>query len=192
MSDDERWGRLFDDLELQAVAAERASRGTQAGELARAELAGTVLADRLRARIGAAVTLRVAGVGSLPGVLERVATDCLLLHSSTGQEWLVAVPALVSVAGLGRESLGPPASVIDARLGLAHLLRGLARDRAAVAIVLTDGGPALDGTIDRVGSDYLELARHPVGELRRRGQVADVQLIALSAISAIRRAGPTN
>jgi hypothetical protein len=48
-------------------------------------------------------------------------------------------------------------------------------------------GTALDATIDRVGADFVEVATHAAGELRRRGEVRDVEVIPTAGIAAIRR-----
>jgi hypothetical protein len=68
-------------------------------------------------------------------------------------------------------------------------LRGLARDRAPVQVVLDDG-TALHGTIDRVGADYLELAEHP-GDLHRRADaVRGVRTVVIDAVVLVRTAQP--
>ena len=53
---------------------------------------------------------------------------------------------------------------------------------------LRDGG-VLDGTLDRVGGDFVDLALHGAGEVRRRGEVRAVTAVPLAAIAAVRRAG---
>jgi hypothetical protein len=65
-------------------------------------------------------------------------------------------------------------------------LRGIVRDRSVVRLHLRDG-VILDGTVDRVGGDFLELAMHAAGELRRRKEVREVMVVALAAVVALRR-----
>jgi len=67
-------------------------------------------------------------------------------------------------------------------------LRGIARDRSAVRLLLRDGS-ALAGTVDRVGADFVELAAHPAGELRRRVEVRDVLVVPTAALAVVRREG---
>ena len=48
-------------------------------------------------------------------------------------------------------------------------------------------GTVLDGTPDRVGADFVELALHPAGEQRRRSTVSQLLVVATEAIVAVRR-----
>lgn len=64
------------------------------------------------------------------------------------------------------------------------MLRGLARDRTAVAIDFWPTGH-LDGTIDQVGADHLDLAVHPPDVARRVGEVRQVRTIPFEAVAAI-------
>ena len=63
------------------------------------------------------------------------------------------------------------------------VLRATAR---RTAVHLIDGTTA-DGTIDRIGADFVEIAAHAAGELRRRSEVRDVLVAPLSAVAAVRR-----
>jgi hypothetical protein len=91
------------------------------------------------------------------------------------------------VSGLGRFTAAPEEGPVRARLDLRRALRGLARDRSAVLVVLDDGA-VLSGTVDRVGADFLELARHEPDELRRGPAVREVQAVALPAVAVVRAA----
>lgn len=73
------------------------------------------------------------------------------------------------------------------RLGMGSALRALARDRADVVLHLASGstGRTVNGMIDRVGSDFLELAAVPSGEARRAGNVRTVYAVPFTAIGAL-------
>ncbi len=182
-----RWERLFADLEGQAEALARAERAAEVETRARGEIGQLALLDRLRAALATSLRLQIAGAAPVAGTLLRVGPDWLLLDESGGREVLVVTAHLLGVRGLGRLSAVPgSASVVASRLGLRHALRGIARDRAAVRVELASG-VAVDATIDRVGADFVEVAAHAPGEVRRRADVREVELIPLAAIAAIRR-----
>jgi hypothetical protein len=183
-----RWDDLFADLEAQADALEVAERAVEVGERARIEFAAIGLLDRLRAAIGTPIRVEVAGGLALEGTVQRTGADWVLLDRCAGREALVALGALRSVHGLGRVSAVPGTEgVVAARLGLRSALRGVARDRSAVRMHLVDGA-VHDATIDRVGTDFVEVARHAAGEARRRGEVRDVVIVPMGALAAVLRA----
>jgi hypothetical protein len=182
----ERWDDLFDDLQAQAEALAAAGRAGEVAERTRAELSRLTLVDRLRTAVGHQVRLRCAGDVSPSGVLERVGAEWALLDTGGGREALVAMTAVLAVNGVGRLAAAPDAGVVESRLGLRSALRAVARDRSVLRVSLRDG-TTLDGTVDRVGADFVELAVHPAGELRRRGEVREVSLIPTAALVCVER-----
>jgi hypothetical protein len=182
-----RWQRLFEDLEGQALAMSVAQRSAEIDDRTRSEALRVPLVNRLRAHLGRPVRLRCHGNVALAGVLERAHPEWLLIAEQAGREAIVAVSALVAVSGLGRAAQSA-ASVLDDRVDLRLALRTLARDRAVVRVQLSDAS-ILDGTLDRVGADFVELATVPAGELRRRASVLDVVALPLEAIVAVHRDG---
>jgi hypothetical protein len=150
-----RWERLFEDLEAQLVEAAADELRAEVADRTQREVSELGLADRLRAGSGAQVALRVTGVGVVSGTVRSTGPDWVLLAEPLGVETLVSLAAVVQVTGLGsRASL--PRGELARRLGLGYALRGLARDRAVVRVVLTDGS-TLAGTIDRVGADHFDV-----------------------------------
>lgn len=191
-----RWDALFADLEAQLHAAAAPSDEEVAG-LVRAEVARTDLADRLRAHVGAPVALCLLDGSWVRGVVLEAAPQWLLLDEGGAalgaaapgaavHPVLVPLAALERVGGLGR-AVAAPAGVVEARLGLGAALRGLARDRAPVALALASG--RVGGTIDRVGADHLDLAVHPAGEARRAAAVTEVVAVPFAAVLAVRSTG---
>jgi hypothetical protein len=75
--------------------------------------------------------------------------------------------------------------VVRRWLDLRWAVRGLARDRSRVHVVLTDGA-VLTGTIDRVGADFCEIAEHALDQARRSSAVQGVTAVALSALAVVR------
>lgn len=184
-----RWESLFADLEAQADAWQTAERAVEVEERARIEAGGLRLVDRLRPAVGTPVRLRCLTGAAIAGILRQAGPDWVLLDDGGGRETLVAIRAVLDVSGLGRAAAVPGSEgVVDARLTLRHALRGLVRDRVGVALLLADGR-AVDGTLDRVGADFVELAAHAAGEPRRRDEVRDVVVVPLCAIVLVRNLG---
>jgi hypothetical protein len=122
------------------------------------------------------------------GVVEQAGADWLLIDEGAGREAVIALAAVRAVHGLGRLSAVPgTAGPVLAKLTLRSALRGIARDRSGVRIQLVDG-EVLDATLDRVGADFMEVARHATGEARRRAEVRDVVLVPIAAVAAVQRA----
>jgi hypothetical protein len=182
-----RWDELFDDLEAQADQVSRNERAGEIEERARIEIGKVGVLDRLRPAVGTLVRLRCVASVSVTGTLRRIGADWVLLDESPGHEVVLPLAGVVSIGGLGRLSAAPGSgSAVSSGLDLRHALRGLARDRSAVQIILLDAS-RLDGTIDRVGADFVELATHVVGELRRRSEVREVLVVPTSAVVLLRR-----
>ncbi len=185
-----RWQQLFADLQAEFDEAAAAEERAQLPSRARAETSAVRLADRLGGALGAQVSLRCRGAGEVAGRLEELGTDWALVTDDVGREVLVALPAVVAVSGLVRSTAAAaPESPVRAALDLRRALRGLARDRSAVAVVLDDGG-VLTGTVDRVGADFVELAEHAPDEFRRAGAVRGVRAVALAGVAVVRGLTP--
>lgn len=182
-----RWQRLFDDLEAQLAAADAAELADEVRDRTRRETALLGLRDRLV--VGGQVSVAVHGAGTLRGPVLDVGPDWLLVEEAPGREVLVPARSVLAVGGLGREAEVPGApGEVGARLDLRIALRALVRSRSAVVVVLVDGSER-SGTLDRVGSDHVDLAEHPLGELRRAGAVRQVVALPLTAIAVVRSGG---
>lgn len=180
-----RWQQLFCDLEGQLAAAEVAELAGEVADRSRREAALVVLADRLAPAVGRELTVHARGCGQLRGRLLDSGRDWLLLDEH-GAEALVPLAAVLGVAGAGARTADPAAGgVVAARLDLRWALRGLARSRTGVLLVLDDGSQ-VSGTLDRVGADHLDLAEHGRGEARRARAVAQVRLVPLAALGVVR------
>jgi hypothetical protein len=176
-----RWEMLFADLEAAVEAGHRADLDVQVAQGVRAERAALRLADRLRAHEGQ-ITCWLLGGDLLTGRLADVGADWLLIEDRGPV--LVAMSAVAGVQGLGRRADGDREGLAG-RVGITVLLRGLARERAPVTLLLVDSG-RLTGTIDRVGADHLDLAMHPADRPRRWSEVLGVRIVPLSALAWVR------
>jgi hypothetical protein len=190
-----RWERLFADLEGQAAAELRAETEGELADRTRHARGEVPFIDRLRAARGRRVTLRLAGGLVATGIVGDVAREWLVLRQDgtsapSGAPSLVPAAAVRSAQGIGRGAIPPVASPL-AELPLRSMLRIVARDRSPVRLWLTDGH-VLDGTVDGVGQDHVDIAAHPLDEPRRPGSVRQVHLVVLSAIALVRPAEGTS
>jgi len=185
-----RWQQLFADLQAQFEHEEAATEQSEAASRARSEIAAVRLVDRLRGAVGSAVVLQCSGAGQVTGELVDVGPDWLLLVDDLGRDVLCGAGAVRAVAGLTRRTgAGDEGRVVAAAWDLRRALRALARDRAAVQLVLDDGG-VLSGTLDRVGVDYVELAEHAVDAPRRAETVQGVRAVVIGTIALVRTVTP--
>jgi hypothetical protein len=165
---------LLDDLEQQAEALYDTERGAVLADRSRAEYRQVTLVSRLMASLDSPVTLEVTGVGAVVGTLERVAAGWCLVGGN-GQDWIVALGAVTTVRGASHRSVPEVAWPAVSRLELAAALRRLAEtgERCVVHLV---GGRSLDGTLARVGADFVEV---------RAGEQGQVVLVAFNSLAAV-------
>lgn len=139
------------------ASASRAA-AAEVADLAEAESGQVVFTDRLRARIGQEIVLRLLDGDRLGGRLLDAAPQWLVI-AQPPREVLVPIPAVVSAWPLG--GAAPPAGEVEQRLSLSHALRELARQGEAVSLRTV---VSLErGWIRRVGADHLDLVRDVVG-----------------------------
>lgn len=173
-----RWDQLFDDLEAQLGAEERRERDSEVADRTRRERASVELGARFAAAVGVTLRLRLVTGAQVQGELLDLGEDWLLLRLETGRDAVVPVASVTGVVGL------PPrasAARTARRFALGYALRGLSRDRAAVAVTDTSGH-VVTGTIDVVGADSLDLAEHALGESRRPENVRGRQTVPFRAV----------
>ncbi|WGL51488.1 hypothetical protein P5P86_16160 [Nocardioides sp. BP30] len=173
MSWEEELFALFDDLESQAAAAYAEDRAAELADRSRAEYQQVALAGRLMASVGSELAIGVYGVGLLRGTLERVATGWLLLRSGPGQDWVIREAAVTGVSGASERAVPPVAWEAVARLGLGSALRRLSESGERCVLHLLDG-TRYDGTLRRVGADFVEV--YAAGRL---------SLVAFTALAAV-------
>jgi hypothetical protein len=188
-----RWEALFADLDAQWEAMETAELAAEVADRGRREIGFLRMADRLRPNVGHPLRVDIAGPptaehGALTGRLIALGVDWLLVEDQSGAETLIPAWSVLAVRGLSGQSAHPGhEGRVGARLDLRYVLRQVARDRSECRIALTDGR-VVNGTLDRVGADFLDVAEHAPGEFRRSREV-ELCLIPLGAIAFLRRLG---
>lgn len=181
-----RWDALFNDMESQLAEADRLALETEVNERTRVEMVSLPLEDRLRAAVGCRISVQLSCGDMVRGELTHAGADALVLDDDQNQV-LIPYAAAMRYVGLGRQARAEN-SQVRRSIGLAHALRGLARDRAEVSVTICGaaGAVRLAGVIDRVGRDYIDLAAVVPGEPRRNRSVAQVSAIPFTALSMIR------
>jgi hypothetical protein len=186
-----RWDELFADLEGQLEQGLGAEEREAELEEERLRIGRATLRDRIAALVGDPLPLRVRLVdGALIELLPRTvgrdwASGDLAGTAAQAVVPVAAVAALLPTPAQLERSLAPVAlGAVPDRIGLAFVLRDLARRRRGVQVTTVDG--VLAGTVDRVGRDHLDLAVHPADGWRRTSAVARIEVLALSRIVLVR------
>lgn len=176
--------RVFDELEVEFEAGLRREAEQEAVAAVRAELGATVLWEQLARRVGNEGVV-VAGARSVRGSVIASYPEFLVLRAADGSEHLIRYGPAISVA-LPPEppDLRPTPPLAARRYQFALALRELARRREPVRLELVDG-TRIDGTIEAVGSDYLEVAEHDPGEARRRAAVRARRFVGFAAVVVV-------
>ena len=178
-----RWKALFDDIETQFDSGERTARDAEIADRVRREQGAVTLADRLRGQLGLILRVGTSGGEVFDGELTHVGSEWLVLRKAPA-EVLVPLAAIRAVEGMGR-NVTSERSRVQGALGLGSALRTLARDRASVTVHRVEGGGRIQGIIDRVGKDFLEIAAVLPGEARRSATVSAVYAVPFSGIAAV-------
>ncbi|MGM7666264.1 hypothetical protein [Microbacterium sp. A93] len=184
------WDRLFEDLEGQLAAEWEAERAVLDAESERLRIARLSLRTRLRVLElrGAPLMLRLVDGERRSVLLQAVGADWIAVQlQDAPTAMIVPLAALTSVEthhGALLETLEDsplPSDGLRDRMTLGFLLRDLARRRIPLHIALRDG-ETLHGTIDRAGSDHLDLAVHDAGEARRAAAVRTFRIVPFDAL----------
>jgi hypothetical protein len=171
-----RWEALFEDLQGQWDAAQRADDDARIADLTELEMGRTRLVDRLRARVSAPLTLRLTDGSEITGVVLDAAPEWLLLR---GGERRIIVPTRAVGLAWPLGPVAPEPGLVERRLGIAHVLRAVAREGATVRLRTRAGD--LRGRIVRIGGDHLDVA---VDQHVSSGNAGSVT-VALPALMAI-------
>jgi len=179
-----RWHELLADVEAQAEAQAEREREGHASERTRLEVARTLLVERFTAAVGDQIQISIGAAGPVRGIVESVGPDWVLLgDAGAGHEHLVMLAAVTSVTGLGPQARSVESSAVLDRLDAAWALRRLARDRAQVRLRVRDG-QAHGGTLEAVGTDYLDLVDDSIPAARdSRARSVTVRLAALAVLT---------
>jgi hypothetical protein len=176
-----RW--VFEELDAEFEAGLRHEAEQEAAAAIRAEVGATPMWAQLARRVGTEGVAR-AGTLLLRGILVASYPDFFVLQAPGGEQHLVRAEAATLALPPGTATPQPLPAATGHRYRFALALRELARRREPVRIELANGDSA-EGTIEAVGSDYLELAEHEVGEARREAAVRARRFAAFAAVAFV-------
>jgi hypothetical protein len=187
-----RWEQLFSDLDARFTDLEDAEMMAELADRQRVAAGAISMVQRIAGASGRTIRVRTTAGISVTGTLLAVGPDWILLQEGPGREVLLSLAAATVIEGLAWET-GPALKGVGLKLNLRHALRGLARDRSPVAVIVGGGigeptslYTEVTGTIDRLGADFLELALHAAWEPRRVVSVRAVVLIPVCAVVLVR------
>jgi len=174
--------RLFEELEAEFEASLRREAEQEAVAALRAQAAETSLWESLARRVGTEIVVR-AGTRMYRGTLLASYPDFFVVRASNRSQHLIRLSPTISVwMPADRQRLRPLAPAPRYRFVLA--LRELARRREPVRLELADEN-AVDGTVQLVGSDYLELTEHDLAEPCRGPSITGRRLVGIAAVVVV-------
>lgn len=187
-----RWNDLFADLEGQLEAELGAQADEERAEQERFRIGRLTMRDRIL-RGPELLEVQLASHDRLTIRRVHVGKDWVSgeLIDGGGRNTQVVVP-LGAVAAISwtREGIASSCAeprgeedALAARLAIGFVLRDLCRRR--VPVELRGQGTRM-GTIDRVGRDHLDIARHELDQVRAERNVFAYESVALAAIEWIR------
>lgn len=168
------------DIDGRAVIADHADLAGEVAERVVLEDSRVELVDRLRAGIGTPIWIAVGG-SCVTGELTEVVSDAMVTCGETGKI-IVALSAVAAVSAAPARAVSPcSVSRIDARLGIASLLR---HEAGRGLTLTTRAGDRISGTLVRVGADHLELLpTDDSGGRRRPGLLVPFDAVSTIAIN---------
>lgn len=164
---------MLNDLSSQFEAQLHAQRQMEAADLAAAEATEVMLSGRLLSSAGTELELRLMNGETLRGTVIQSAATWLVLRLERA-ELLVWHRSLAAIVGLRAAPEWP--SPVEARLTATKILREFAA--AHVAIRFVTAGGTLEGYIQRVGQDFVDITN--------RGRQSCLPLAALLYVSCPR------
>ncbi len=185
IDDAERVRTLLEGLDVQAQALAALDDAEAAEELARAEIARTTWADRVRAidatdhaTIGL-IEVELPDGQVIAGRVVAVLADGMQLANDVCT-WIIRTDAVQSIVGLGMRTR--EATRIEQRLSVTSVLREWAHGRSPVQCLSARG--LREGTVVRVGADHIDVAEHERGEPM---SIRRIRTLPLPSLWAVRR-----
>lgn len=149
---------LFRDFEARLAAQQQQIMESDAKDTRISEFAHVTILDRLAGCAGQSVALKTNDDRLWRGELESVGFGWSQMRVDSGSA-LIPVSAVLWWEGAGQYS-EKESGQTSRKLSFAFALRALARYKVEIRVYLA-GGHELEGRLDRVGADFLEMRTSP-------------------------------
>lgn len=170
MSD--RWDRLFDDMAAQLRSDEAHARTGKMADATEEGFAEQELSHRLAGAVGQPVRIWV-GDELVEGFIDRVGKDWTVVRVGSGQ------PHLVLLTWVVRVRVGARVHAQPGMFSAQSVLRQWARARYAVRVDI--GVAIIEGEVDAVASDYVQLLSQGVFDVVPLAAIRSVRVIGQTA-----------
>lgn len=178
-----RMEKIFQDFELQLLAERQRTIELDAQEIRKSEQTKIAMADRLAGQIGSELKVMSGNSMYWTGVLTTVGQGWIQL-SSNAENILIPQHALCWWEGKNSFS-ATDARPLARKLSLGYALRALATARLPLRFFHMVGETTTEGTIERVGLDFCEIALHPLEGSFRSKEITGYRIAPMQNISAV-------
>lgn len=178
-----RMEKIFKDFEAQLAAERTRTIEYEAQDTRRAEFPKITQADRFAAQLGKTLQVNCAEALTWEGELVSMGNGWIQLRAHA-ENVLIPMGSINWWEGGHRGSF-VESSTVARRLSMGYALRALATARLPLRIFHDDGSVTSEGTIERVGMDFLELALHPLEGSYRLMNITGYRTLGLSRVSAV-------
>lgn len=175
--------RIFLDFELQLEARRAQEVAFEAKEVMQSESSKLMQIDRLAAQLDRSVLIEVAGGMRWEGVMESFGSGWVQLHTHS-ENILVPVSAVTWWEG-GNRFASQDTGEVRRKLTFNFALRALSTSRIPARVFHIDGGSTSEGTLERVGMDFVEMSMHGLESNYRSKKISGYRTIAISRIAAV-------
>lgn len=175
--------RIFADFEARLQSERQREIEAGARDYRRSEYAKIQMLDRMAAQLGQPLKVNVMGAQVFQGTLREVGSGWVQLYSKT-ESVLIPHSSVLWWEG-GSRTADINDSTVVRKLSFGYALRALCAARLPVRIFHTSDGASSEGTIERVGLDFVELSSHGIEGNYRAHEVFGHRVVPIAHIGAV-------
>ncbi|MFW0154440.1 hypothetical protein ACN08X_00115 [Rothia sp. P6271] len=174
--------KIFRDYEAQLDSLRQQELESSAHELQRAEFAKVQQLDRLAAQQGKNVRICCSSSISWNAELETVGNGWVQLRSGA-ENILLPLRSIMWWEG-GNHHAQVDTGTLMRKLNFSYAFRALSIARTPLRIFHRDFVTTTEGTIEKVGLDFIEVALHPLDGQYRSRHITGMRTVGLENIGA--------